>query len=113
MTRDVISQPSKQWFQRGGGLGRNVHQLLEKKLPRHLELVEEEVAGERRVDVDGACLLKVDEQRDRLPIPANPLLAVAVQQVEDGLVADVLLEHGRVAVLDEFRKVRVFRRRVI
>src|SRR3954468_18551219 len=104
MTRDVIGQPSEQWFQRRGGLGRNVHQLLEKELPRHLELVEEEVAGERRVDIDGARLLKVDEQRDGLPIPANPFLAVAVQEVEYGLVADVLLEHGRVTVLDELRK---------
>src|SRR3954454_17985741 len=107
MTRDVIGQPSEQWFQREGGLGRNLHQLLEKELARHLQLVEKEVAGEGRVDVDRARLLKVDEERDRLPVPANAFLAVPVQEIERGLVADVLLQHGRVAVLDELRKVGV------
>ena len=72
-------------FSASVSLGGHVHQLLEKELPRHLQLVEEKVAGERRVDVDGAGLLKVDEQRDRLPIPANPFLAVAVQEVEERL----------------------------
>src|SRR4051812_22646700 len=104
MSRDVIGQPSEQRFQRQRGLGRDVHQLLEIELPRHLQLVEEKVAGEGRVDVNGASLLKIDEQCDRLSIAANPLLAVAVQELEDSLVSDVLLQHGRVAVLDELRK---------
>src|SRR5438270_9666102 len=113
MSRYVIGELSKQRFQLRRTVGRYVHQLLEIELTRHLQLVEEEVAGERRVDVDGAGLLEVDQQRDRLPIPANPLLAVAVQEVEDGLISDVLLQHGRVAVLDQRGKVGMLRRRVI
>src|SRR5437764_14326098 len=105
MSRDVIGELSKQWFQCQRTVGRYVHQLLEIELPRHLQLVEEEVAGERRIDVEGPGLLKVVEQRDGLSIPAHPLLPIAVQEVEECLVADILLQHGRIAVLDELGKI--------
>src|SRR5205807_9931528 len=113
MSRYVIGQLSEQRFQRQRTVWRHVHQPLEIELSRHLQLVEEEVAGERRVDIDRARLLKIDQQRDRLSVPANPLLAIAVQEIEYGLVSDVLLQHGRVAVLDQSGKIRVLRCRLI
>src|SRR5438876_12459742 len=92
MPREAVRQAAKHRHQTPARLRGDVHQRLDVELARHLELVEEKIGAERRIDLSRRRALESDQRIDRLSIQPHAGLAVAVQQIEERLIANVDLQ---------------------
>src|SRR3970040_215413 len=108
MSSDLIADLSHQRLQLLAVC--EAHQLLDIELPRHLQLAEEKVRRERRMQRSGRLqpadirpaeagryVLEAGQQIDRGAIEPGSLLAILVQHIEQRPVAGVELQHGEIA----------------
>ena len=89
------------------------HQLVDIELARHFELFEEEIRREWRVDGDFPGPLERHQRVDGLAIEQHAALAVAMQQIEQRLIAGVELQHRRVGMVQHLRHRAMLQDRVV
>src|SRR5688500_1453369 len=108
MPSQISSELSKKRLQPVRHRCRYPHQLFDVILTGHIHLSQEESRRERWIHSFRRSPLEINQQIDRLPVPADPLFPIGVQQVVQRSVADIPLQNGAIRASDDLRYLPVW-----